>query len=151
MSRVVNVSALLLGLLGCPVWVSAACHVTTTGLNFGAYETFDTADTRSTARITVSCNLVLPTPVTLALGPSAHTSSGRGRSMRSGTSLLQYDVYLDPALTQVWGEGTSEGRAVINRVSHSTPWTLTVYGRIPAQQSVRAGVYSDKLVVTITW
>lgn len=151
MPHIIKVSLLLLGLMGYPAWVSAACHVATTGLNFGAYDVFDTTDVRSTARLTVMCDLALPTPVTLALGPSAHTGLALPRGMTLGASVLYYNVYIDPALTRVWGDGTGGGRAMTNSVTRNTPWAITVYGSIPAQQSVRAGVYSDRVIVTITW
>ncbi len=132
-------------------WAAAACHVATSSLSFGTYDVFAGTDVRSTATITVTCRLVPPPTVTIAIGAGAHADRPGPRHMAAGSSRLRYNVYRDPALTQVWGDGTGSGGTVTHVVPKNTPWVATLYGRIPAQQNVRAGVYNDTLVVTITW
>jgi spore coat protein U-like protein len=149
-SRFAKVSIVLFW-VGYYGWAYAACNVATTGLSFGAYDVFATTDVRSTASITVSCDLTPPPDVTIAIGPSATSGQLIPRQMQCGSDILRYNVFIDPALTQVWGDGTGGGSTVTNRVMKNKPWVVTVYGRIPAQQDVRAGVYSDTLTVIINW
>ncbi len=146
-----RVILLLVGMWGCHGWASAACHIATTEINFGPYNVFHTADVRSTSYLTVTCDLVPPARVTLAFGPSAHSGRVMPRGLRFGSHVLQYNLYSDSALTHVWGDGTSGGSPVMHTVRKSIPLVVPVYGTIPAQQDVRAGVYSDQVTVTITW
>lgn len=137
---------LVLLCVGYAGWASAACQVATTGLRFGVYDVFAKTDVRSTASITVTCDLVPPPTVRVAIGPSAHSGQCIARHMASGSSRLRYHLYRDPSLSEIWSDGP-----LTNTVMKNRPWVATIYGRIPAQQNVRAGVYSDTLVVTITW
>ena len=67
--------------------------------------------------------------------------------MSGGSATLNYQLYSDAARTTVWGDDTYG-----NSVSTSgTDVDLSVYGRIPGQQNVPAGSYSDVLTITISY
>ena len=126
--------------------------VSITGVAFGAYDVFAPSPVDSMGSITLSCTGVLASDtitVDLSRGSSA---SFLPRHMQNGPYVLDYNLYLDAARTQVWGDGTSGS-------SHSGPFqpadgtntTLNVYGRIPALQNAQAGAYGDTIVVTINY
>ncbi len=68
------------------------------------------------------------------------------RELHSGTQVLQYNVFLDPGFTRIWGDGTG-GTYVWDPGSKNAQ--LVAWARLPAGQDAAAGSYSDALVVTV--
>jgi spore coat protein U-like protein len=86
-------------------------------------------------------------------------SPGRGadflsRKMFNNTYSLNYNLYIDPARTVIWGDGT-QGTAALAGSSTcqlSNTCRHIIYGRIPAHQgSAAVGNYSDTIVVTLNY
>lgn len=130
---------------------AASCSFTSVvGVDFGAYEVFDTIPLDSTGSITLYCTGVLPADLfTIELGPGYSGNVGN-RHMLNGSVVLGYNLYWDATRTVVWGNGTN-GTSALGplSISDQTPTTWTVYGRVPAMQNVSAGDYSDTIVVTV--
>jgi spore coat protein U-like protein len=101
----------------------------------------------------VTCNEAPPPTVTMELGPSAVSGGFFPRQMRhdSGSDRLAYNFYVDAGGAAVWGDGTGGTATRSDRVFKNKPWTVTIYGRIPAGQDVSAGSYSDTLTITINF
>jgi spore coat protein U-like protein len=59
-----------------------------------------------------------------------------------------YNLYVDATLITVWGDGTGQSATVSDTQSAAN---YTVYGRIPAGQNAYVGVYSDTIVITVTF
>jgi spore coat protein U-like protein len=129
----------------------ARCDVTATPITFGAYDVFSSTSVRSTATINVTCTSGGAQLVTITIGPSTGSGGFSPRQMRwvSGNDRLDYNLYTDAGLTQIWGDGTGAGSPVTVLVNRGRPFNGMVYGVIPARQNVSAGVYSDSLTVTI--
>ena len=76
------------------------------------------------------------------------------REMKSGASLLRYNVYSDSARTQIWGNGTGGSSTVSDRFTISSSPTrrvYTIYGRIPnGQQLAQVGSYLDSISVLVS-
>lgn len=66
-----------------------------------------------------------------------------------GTDLLNYNLFIDSSMLNVWGDGTSNTSMFRGRVQKNFPMILTVYGGIPAGQDVSPGLYTDILTVTV--
>lgn len=145
--------ALVAGLAWLPVAAHSACRADVTPLNFGSYDVFAPMALRTTATITLTCDEVPPPNVTVGLGPSSNSSVINPRLLRNlgGPGDLQYNVFTDSALGQVWGNGISGGATVTVRVFRNRPALLTVYGAVPAGQDVGAGTYRDDLPVSLLW
>jgi spore coat protein U-like protein len=143
-----------------PVQAASTCALIATPLVFGNYNPTGGPAVQINAIFTVSC-----LTTTLPLAPvNFQISIGRGSGNSPLTramvgpvgSQLQYNVYTSPSYANVWGDGSSGSTAVSGRV---TPLALgipaiatyTAYGRVPGQQSVRTGVYTDSLLVTIDY
>jgi spore coat protein U-like protein len=136
------------------------CLISVTGVAFGTYDPLVTTPTDSTGNVRVRCVHVgggaVRANYTVDLSTGSSNSYAQ-RQMRSGTSVLNYNLYNSAARTQVWGNGI--GGSV--RVSYSllvNPGNFAqnimdhpIYGRIPAAQAVDTGVYNDTILVTMTF
>ncbi len=129
----------------------AACNVSTSGVNFGSYDVFNTTPTESLGSIDVSCSEQSNITVQLSLGPSSVSGAFAPRQMRelSGSDRLDYNFYSKGNYHDVWGDGTGGSVNQIRNVSNRRPWNEIIYGLIPAQQNVAAGSYGDSLVISI--
>jgi spore coat protein U-like protein len=131
----------------------AACRVTTTGLNFGAYDVFSAVPRDTTGTATVACDKNPPTDVTVSIGPSPGSGGFNPRQMRrtTGTDRLNYNLYTTASMSTVWGDGSAGTSTVfLKKVNKNKPVTTTIYGRVPPGQNVSVGSYADTVTVTIT-
>jgi spore coat protein U-like protein len=138
---------------------AALCSFTSTpAMGFGAYDDSSAANTDSSTSLVVNCFRVggpADVDVTLQIGPSA-TSGGNAPRQMAGPAgnRMNYNLYRDSGRSQVWGQsaGVDTGTVTITNISNfgSKSGTFVVYGRIPAQQNVAAGAYSDSVQLTIS-
>ena len=139
---------------------AATCILSGGGVNFGVYDPIAVFPTDGAGTVTLQCNWVGPGGaehvdyvVTLSTGASGTYAA---RTLVSGANTLTYNLYIDPARTQVWGNG-STGTSVWSgsmNVSNGQPVqtvTATDYGRMPAAQDAAAGNYSDTITVTVNF
>jgi spore coat protein U-like protein len=133
--------------------VSAVCTVSTAPVDFGSYNVLLTAATDTESSITVSCNETPPATVTISIGPSPNSGGFDPRQMKlsGGNEFINYNLYTDSGRTQIWGDGSGSTFTMTEMVFKRAPWIATVYGRIPPEQNVSIGSYSETLTVTIVW
>lgn len=143
----------LLLLAGVPPARATQCNVTATPVGFGSYDPLATAPFDSTGSISVTCNtpprLTQTVSILLTAGNSGNFAQ-RSMTSTSGAPLL-YNLFANASMTEVFGDGSGGSTTLTRIVDRDTPWTATIYGRIPARQNVSAGTYSDTIVVTILW
>lgn len=130
------------------------CNVTVTGINFANYDIFSAPPLDSTGTLNLSCNIPsqnpkAPLPVVIAMSTGNSGSFAQRQMQTGGTGTLNYNLYLNNAHSTIWGDGGGSSTALTTLITKATPLTATIYGRIPARQNVRAGSYSDAVVVTI--
>ncbi|MBI5237991.1 MAG: spore coat protein U domain-containing protein [Deltaproteobacteria bacterium] len=127
----------------------ALCTVTTTAVNFGAYDVFVTTPTDSAGSITVSCDV--NTVVTVQIGISPTSGSFNPRQMKHSIlpDLLNYNVFTNAARTRIWGDGTGGTWVQTRLIRPGMPRTWSAFGRIVAGQDVTVGNYTDTLTVTV--
>jgi spore coat protein U-like protein len=131
-------------------------------LDFGTYDPAVTSPDDSVGTVTVTCRYVpagaTRVNYTVTISNGIHGTSPTDRKMAAGSGRLGYNVFADPARSQVWGSGT--GGTVIASGSMtvgpgngngSRTVTHTVYGRIPQLQDAVPGAYADTLLVTLTF
>ena len=130
---------------------AASCQFTSViGVNFGTYSVFNTSPTASTGSVTYKCNNgANSVTIDLSRGSAATYFP---RQMLKSTEALQYNLYLDAAATQVWGDGTG-GTVQYGPVNPpgNTNVTVTIFGRVPPGQDVSAGSYVDTITATINF
>jgi spore coat protein U-like protein len=152
--------ALLALLAGVEARAAADCGLSTTGVAFGVYDPTIPNNADSTGEIVVVCTHVSggATQVNYTLALSAGGSGNYAqRQLRSGTEILNYNLFDTAAFTRIWGNGlggTSRvpGYLLVNPGSNSlVRASHPIYGRIPALQAAANGNYTDTIVVTLTF
>lgn len=130
------------------------CNVTSLPLSFGGYDVFSTAPLDATGSITISCTNPdqKPMPIVVSIG-SGTSGSFNPRQMRLAGAAdgMSYYLFLDASKTTIWGDGNGGTSTFTSTIVRNPTVNATIYGRIPAQQNLRAGTYSDTLLVTVVW
>ena len=124
----------------------AHCTVSSTAMSFGSYSG---AVNNSTSTISATCS----DATSYTIGLNAGKSKGATITKRAMTgprgALLHYGLYSDAARTVNWGN-TAATNWVTGSGNGATQ-SVTVYGQIPAGQSIAPGSYSDTIVATLTY
>ncbi len=135
--------------MGVSATVLNACLVTATNMAFGTYNPTSSTPTDATSAINVTC-----TPGTLFnVGLNAGSTAGATvstRQMLNGATPLDYSLYSNAGRSTNWGN-TPGSDTVSQTASTILPISFTVYGRIPQQQSVGAGNYTDTVTITVSY
>src|SRR5688572_8389034 len=130
--------------------VAPTCSIAAAALDFGAaIPNPINSNVDSQTTITATCSNGAPYQIALSAGNGLGATFG-DRRMTSGTNLLRYSLFTDSSRTIVWGNG-SAGNTRVNGNGNGAAQTITVYGRIISGQSVATGMYSDTVVVTMTF
>lgn len=139
---------LLALMLLAPAMGHATCTVSITNIAFGTYDPSSSTATDSTGTATVTADGASCGTYTIALGRTG--TSYNPRVFTSGTTTnFAYNLYTDAARTVIWGDGTANSQVVTGAApAPNTSKSYTVYGRIPAGQSVAPGAYSASIVAT---
>lgn len=140
--------AIAIALLLAPGTATAGCFIEVTPLQFGAYDVFDPSPVDSTARLTVRCD---DPGIAVAIGAdSGGSPSFHPRRMSCDGHALAYNLFVDAAASRVLGDGT-QNTVLLRPPTPPSPRgvSLAVFGRIPARQSVPAGVYRDTITLKI--
>lgn len=136
------VGALALALVAMP---TVACQIDVSAVTFGIVEHDRRTD--GTGRITVTCNTARP--FLIGIGPGQGGSERRLSGPDGAT--LRYELYADPGRNFPWGDDQTGGSAVGAVSDGVHPNTFTIYGRIPAQGGKPPGIYTDSLLVTLSF
>lgn len=126
------------------VVVQPACTVSGATLDFGSYTSGQTTDLNGFTQIAYSNCPAGQLRFQLDGGGSG-SSTARRLSNGSG-GLLGYGVYRDSARTQVFGQGANSRLVTLPAAGSGN---VSVYGKIPAGQSIAAGTYTDTVVITL--
>ena len=130
--------------------VTKNCTISTTPVNFGAYDPVAanaTAPRDGTGILTVTCTKGAVAKIDLNTGTNAQ---GTTRRMSQGAAeYLNYELYSDAAHTVVWGTGTNG--LDIGAAPNRNPRSITVYGRVPQAQDATVGSYTDTVVATVNF
>jgi len=124
------------------VIVPEQCMVRAEDLDFGIYNPHSGA--RSSAQLRVRCTIGVPYEITLSEGSSGTVGN---RTMVQGSDALPYQLYSDPAATQVWG--STAGGGTVGGTGVGSERLYRVHGKIEPGHFVADGVYVDSVVVTV--
>ena len=127
------------------------CRVTVSPLAFGLYNPGQATPLDSVANLTVRCQ-AQPGTYAVLIGPGL-SGNQLARTMLAGAGqVLNYNLYRDPARTQIWGDGNPPTFLVTGaRTAKGRPtfYDHPVYGRIFGNQLPDPGTYTDTLMVTV--
>ena len=137
--------------LGVTATVSNNCTISTTAVGFGSYDpvvAHASTNLDGTGTVIVACTKGAVATVGLGLGSNVTGSTRRLKD--PGTNYLTYELYRDAGRTSVWGDA---GAALLSpgAAPSKTARTFTVYGRIPQNQDIPAGAYTDTVVATVNF
>ncbi len=129
--------------------VLANCRLVVPPLSFGTYDPLS-ANANQPADASASVTLICTrnTTASVAFDLGLHPENGSDRGMNGpGSEVLHYQIYRDPARSQIWSQGSEAVRVLTHGIL--TPDQLTVFGRIPPRQEVDPGAYTDVLTATV--
>jgi spore coat protein U-like protein len=132
----------------------SSCTVSASGVAFGIYDPTVATATFSSGTIAVNCVVSGATghnPITIAFD-TGNSGNFNSRTMLNGTDPLSYNLYLDAAYLQVWGDGSGTSLTDTVFVTPGKPsFSATVYGMIPALQTPGSGNFTDTITVTVSF
>jgi spore coat protein U-like protein len=134
-----------------PECVDASCTITAPSFVFPNYDSSQPTPATATGNLVVNCTDSGLISYTLS------SSTGNGtytqRYLLNGATHLNYNLYVNPTHSNIWGNGTSGSSliAAVNQHCQNTPCVQVVYGRIDALQNVGPGAYSDNIAITLTY
>ena len=132
----------------------SSCTVSASGVAFGVYDPTVATATFSSGTVSVSCVVSGATghnPITIAFDTGS-SGTFTSRTMLNATDFLNYNLYLDAAYTQVWGDGTGVSLTYNQFVTPGKPsFSATVYGMMPALQTPGSGTFTDTITVTVSF
>lgn len=137
---------------------ATSCSLASGNLAFGTYDVFSPASLDSSAALVVTCRRAggpANSTLAIAIGPSASSGAIASRRLQTagGANFLGYNLFRDATRTTVWGNTAGVDTLVqsISVPNHgSVQVSATIFGRIPAGQDVRMGIYSDSVTITVT-
>jgi spore coat protein U-like protein len=124
--------------------VLSACSLSGGTLSFGSYTSGQAQNLDVDGSVNyVNCSGSLS--FTLDGGGSGNVHA---RQMSQGASRLNYQIYRNSVRNAVWGSGADAHGVVLLGTQSGA---VTVYGRIPANQIVPEGTYTDTVNITLTF
>ena len=130
--------------------VISSCSVSGADLAFGNYDPLSVVLGVGTTTVSVTCSLLAPYNIGLAIGTNGASVTARKMKITGGGSdLLNYHLYRDAAHLLNWGN--TVGTDTLSLVGTGLSVGSTVFGTIPAGQNVSVGSYTDTITVTITF
>ena len=127
--------------------VPATCRVTTNPLSFGSFGVLSAQQDASTT-LAPTCTSGTAYQIGLDGGLSGATNPTL-RRMTKGAEIVTYGLYRNAGRTQAFGQTLGVDTLADTGSGASQP--ITVYGRVPAQATPSPGLYSDTIVVTVTY
>jgi spore coat protein U-like protein len=121
------------------------CAISDATLDFGSYTAGQLAPLDGTA--TVSFAGCGPGVVMLELD-GGQSGDQTARRLGNGSAALGYGLFQDAARTRPFGTGASAASVTL---ADQSAGRFTVYGRIPARQSVTPGTFTDTVSMTLTF
>ncbi len=127
--------------------VASVCTIAANALPFGTYTG---AASSVNTTISVTCNQTTPFNVGLNAGTATGATVTARKMTGPGGATLNYALYQNSSLTTNWGN-TVGTDTFAGSTTGTTADSLTVYGTIPAGQSVTPGAYTDTITATVTY
>lgn len=127
--------------------VDAVCEITAPDLDFGVYSAQGSSPLQSTTLMRATCTPNTTYNIGLSEGVSTGATVNQRKMMSGATNSLNYQLYSDSAHSIIWG--TTTGTDTVTGTGTGLAQDHTVYGQVPAAQSVPAGNYEDTITVRI--
>lgn len=129
--------------------VTPDCRIdSSTTMDFGTVFQTLSQNVDTTAAITVTCNGGQGSNgYRISLGNGLH-ANGSQRRMQGPGGYINYEIYQNTQRTSRWGSGYNEQ---VPGSGTGLPQVLTAYGRVPPQIPPGIGLFTDTVVITLTY
>ena len=127
------------------------CRVALTQMTFGTYMPLTPTHVDVIGQIRIRCG-GQPGSFVVTIGPGMSLDHSARIMSAGGGNTLDYNLYIDPARIQIWGDGTLQSFVVTGVRPGRGPadiYNYPIYGRVFANQAPNAGLYADDVVVTV--
>lgn len=131
--------------------VTKNCTISTTPVNFGAYDPVAanaTAPLDGIGSVVITCTKGAAAKV--GLNPGSNPEGTSRRMTQGAAEYLAYELFKDTTHSTVWGD-TLDTALDITAAPNRNPRTYSVYGRIAAAQDATVGNYTDTVVATVNF
>ena len=125
--------------------VPADCRVAAENVDFGVQSGLG-SNLDGIGRVSVTCTP--GTAYAVGLNNGLAGTDPASRRMTRADQYVIYGLYKDAARSQPWG---NSGAEQTTGAGTGTPQSVTVYGRVPPQATPSPGVYTDTVIVTVTY
>jgi spore coat protein U-like protein len=130
--------------------VASDCLITATNANLGSIGLI-TNTVAVPGTITTTCTNGTTYSVSINAGQGTGATVASRLLTRTGsTDTLRYNIYLDGAYKQIWGDG-SNGTYTRPSTGVGTAQANTYYAVLAPQPGVKPGTYTDQLIATVTF
>jgi len=126
--------------------VSPGCGIAANPMNFGTYVG---AILNAETTIQVACTGNTSFNVGLNAGAGSGATIATRRMTGPAGTPLNYKLFSNSGRTVNWGN--TAGSDTVAGTGNNAVQNLTVYGQIPAGQSVETGNYTDTIIATLTY
>jgi len=134
--------------------VSSDCSISANPLPFGT-ATSALATTAITHNTSLSVTCSNGTGYTLSLDKGSTTGSAISSRLLGGTGsntqTVQFQLYIDSGLSNVFGDGTSGNGNTVSGTGTGSAVSIPIYGQVPAQAIPLADSYSSTETATISF
>lgn len=124
------------------------CRVSASPLDFGTNPGLLNTAVNANTNLTLQCSVGTAYNVGLNAGQNGGGDIN-ARKMMLGANHVAYQLYRDPAQTQVWGD--TIGSNTVAATGNGSTQNMTVYGNVQPQPTPPAGIYKDTVIVTVTY
>ena len=122
------------------------CSVTATNINFGPQGVLST-NVDASGQVLATCTI--GTAYSISLDGGGANAAPAARQMTSGGNIITYGLFQNVARNLAWG--SSVGIDTVAGTGTGSPQALTVFARVPPQSTPPPGIYSDTIIVTVTY
>lgn len=131
------------------ITIAGACQINAAAnMDFGSHGVLSN-NTDATSIITVQCTNTTSFNVGLSAGNGASATVANRLMTGTGGATVGYSLYRNAARDELWGDTT--GTNTFAGTGTGAPQQLTVYGRVPPQNTPAPGGYTDTITATITY
>lgn len=142
--------------LALPAQAQISCSLQVPAMSFGRIDILGALPVdRNLGSIEVLCtntggsDVAVPIRTSVSAGRSGNESARR--MVGPGDSVLEYNLFRDAALTQLWRQTGDAPTAITVPANNQAALRLTVYGRLYGPKSAFVGEYTDTLVATVDY
>ena len=130
------------------------CTTSVSSLSFGTYDPVSPVPKDASALVSINCTGVVSLFGLVEVRASSGSSGNSlQRKMVHSASVLNYNLYADASRTRVLADGLAGTTTLTSSLNGLLFFNTSapLYGRVPPNQWVPSGTYSDTVVITVQY